>query len=408
MKIRGEDVLLQNENKKKIGIYLGVEPCGGGSFQYVQSVLFALNSLPSEQFEVTTFFLNDLWLKYLKKFTFKNKKIYSQRQLMDLGGWLAFKLATLFKIDIWKYKGIIAKISKFSKQFDAEKMDLIIFPSQVYFPAMVETKSVAVIHDLMHRYESFPESSSSLEYARREVLYISILNAATAIFVDSRLGVEQVIESYGEQFVDKLVVMPFTPPQYLFEGKDDELSENVILPDKFVFYPAQFWQHKNHKNLILAAYKLINKGIDIHLVFVGSKKNGYQEVKSLIEEYNLETNIHIIGYVSDALMRDLYRAARAMVMPSFYGPTNIPPLEGMAMGCPVAVSNKYAMPWQVGDGGLTFDPDNVEEIATVIEKLWIDDDLCENLSVKGKKRAKYFSQEEFNARFNKAISRLFS
>lgn len=66
---------------------------------------------------------------------------------------------------------------------------------------------------------------------------------------------------------------------------------------------------------------------------------------------------------------------------------------------------KRLMPWQVGEAGLTFDPKSVDEIATTLEKLWTDDDLCKTLAEKGKERAKYFSQERFNERFQKAIAK---
>ena len=139
------------------------------------------------------------------------------------------------------------------------------------------------------------------------------------------------------------------------------------------------------------------------MIFVGSKKNGYDFAINLIKELGLADNISVLGYVDDASMRYLYKHARAMVMASKMGPTNIPPLEGMAMGCPVAVANVYAMPWQVGDAGLVFDPYNVESMAEVIERLWIDDALCEELKVKGHKQIENFTQEKFNERFVKYV-----
>jgi len=50
-----------------------------------------------------------------------------------------------------------------------------------------------------------------------------------------------------------------------------------------------------------------------------------------------------------------------MIMPTFFGPTNIPPLEAIAVGCPVAVSNIYGMPHQLGDAALYFNPTRVEK-----------------------------------------------
>lgn len=390
---------------RKIGVYLGMEPYGGGAFQYDQSILSALKSLPEEEYKVVAFYEKDLWKEYLSAFPFFTKKVYTRRQLFDVPGALIWKAALHGLCDLAVFQGILTKVSKFSKQFDDENLDLIIFPAQEMLAAVVKTKSISVIHDLMHRYEKFPEAASPEQIRGRDFSYTNMCKASNMIFVDSEVGKQQVIECYGDKYADKIEVMPFTPPQYLFNEQEDKLPDDVTLPEKFIFYPAQFWAHKNHKNLILAVKKLKEKGIDIQLIFVGSKKNGYEEAMNLIHEKGLDENIHVLGYVSDSLMRILYRRARAMVMPSFFGPTNIPPLEGMAMGCPVAVSRVYAMPWQVGEAGLTFDPKSVDEIATTLEKLWTDDDLRKQMAEKGKERATYFSQERFNERFQKAIAK---
>ena len=402
------DVLLQEEGKKKyrIGVYLGVDPYCGGSFQYAQSILEALRVLFTEQYDIVAFYHNDLWQEYLSRFSFATKKVYLPRELFDWKGEILHRLVRLCGVNISKIRKLYATVSKFSQQFDNANLDLIIFPSQEMFSSLIKTKSIAVIHDLMHRYEKFPEVAASTEFKNREYSYNAICNAASIIFADSEVGKKHVIESYGEQYKSKIVVMPFAPPQYLFEDNTDVIPDDIKLPEKFIFYPAQFWKHKNHKKLVLAVSYLKQKGIDVHLVFVGSKKNGYQEIMEVIESQKLQNNVYVLGYVSDLLMKLIYKKARAMIMPTYFGPTNIPPLEGMAMGCPVAVSNVYAMPWQVGDAGLTFDPNSIDEIASTIEKLWTDDDLCKQMAVKGEERAKYFSQENFNKRFKDAIMKV--
>ena len=82
-------------------------------------------------------------------------------------------------------------------------------------------------------------------------------------------------------------------------------------------------------------------------------------------------------------------------MPTLFGPTNIPQLEAFELGCPVATSNIYGIPEQVGDAALLFNPESVDEIAGCIEKLWEDDKLCTELIEKGEKRAAKWGQKEF-------------
>ena len=86
-------------------------------------------------------------------------------------------------------------------------------------------------------------------------------------------------------------------------------------------------------------------------------------------------------------------------MPTYFGPTNIPPLEAMALGCPVAVSNKYAMPEQVGESGLLFNPDSPEEIAECIRKIWNDDELRMKMKELGYERINKWGQKEFENKF---------
>jgi len=75
-----------------------------------------------------------------------------------------------------------------------------------------------------------------------------------------------------------------------------------------------------------------------------------------------------------------------MVMPTFFGPTNIPPLEAFACGCPAAVSNVYGMPEQADGAALLFDPNSMEQMASVMERLWVDDELCRGLAIRGRQR----------------------
>lgn len=291
------------------------------------------------------------------------------------------------------------------RKIDSLKLDLVIFSGQEMLSALVSTKSFGVVHDLMHRYADFPEFHENHESEIRDFYCKNIYKAAERIFVDSEIGKKHVIESYGASGENKICILPFTPPQYLFEKDKMDLKFN--LPGKFIFYPAQLWFDKNHKNLLLAISFLKKNGLDVKLVLAGSKKNAFNEIVQLIATHSLEENVEILGYVSDDEMRYLYKHARAMVMPSFLGPTNIPPLEGMATGCPVAVSNVYAMPDQVGTAGLVFDPCNIEEIADVIERLWKDDELCRELSARGLERVKLFSQDVFNVKFQKIIREYF-
>lgn len=119
----------------------------------------------------------------------------------------------------------------------------------------------------------------------------------------------------------------------------------------------------------------------------------------MVIQLDLVDDVIFLGYVSDNAIGLLYRRARAMIMPTFSGPTNIPPLEAMKSGCPSAVSNIYAMPEQTKGAALLFDPESVEDMASAMAKLWEDDELCRELSERGKIVNSEWTKEHFDTCF---------
>ena len=231
-----------------------------------------------------------------------------------------------------------------------------------------------------------------------------MVKCSRGILVDSNIGKQQLVESYDVQ-PDRVHVLPTIPPKYIYSDRvPDNFNSRYSLPEKFIFYPAQFWSHKNHESLIKAIAALKHNLPDLKLVFVGSKKNGYDAAFKLVCDLGLKDSILFLGYVLNEDITEIYRRARAMVMPTFFGPTNIPPLEAFALGCPVAVSRIYGMPEQVGDAALLFDPGAVDEIADTIHRLWTDDSLCKLLKEKGLKKASAWGQPQFNNRLEEIVA----
>lgn len=351
---------------QKIGIILDCEPNWGGSFQYAQCLFEAVYGFSqTKETELLAFYIQLGWLDYLSGFNVKCIKIAGE-YIRD------------------------------TITIDSEKCMFVVGTAQTGWSVRLVTPVIEPIHDLMHRYEpGFAEVSENDTYERREQLFLSIVRNAAGILVDSREGARQVRESYGDCYKDKIFVLPFAAPHYLFGD-----GEKVELPfDKYFFYPAQFWTHKNHINLIRAVANLRDQGILVNFVFVGSKKNGYDAITKLIDELQLGEQIIILGYVSDEKMRFLYENACALIMPTFFGPTNIPPIEAVTLGCPVAVSNIYGMPEQLGDAALYFDPSNVDELAATMHNLWEDASLRKMLIKEGKQISNKFLQETFNKNF---------
>ena len=164
------------------------------------------------------------------------------------------------------------------------------------------------------------------------------------------------------------------------------------------------FRNKNHKNLLLAISKLYKQGIAVNVVFAGKLMYKYEEILSLVIKHNLQKQITFMGYVPDEYIKGVYLKSKGLVMPTFFGPTNIPPLEAIFVGRPVAVSNIYGMPEQLQDAALYFDPNDIDDIAEKLKLLWCDEPQRTQLIENGKKLVKSWNKKEFNKRFAEIVN----
>lgn len=380
--------------KKKIAVVLVTTPESGGGYQYALTVAECLKDLPASKYELIAICTHPIWRKWCRtnhvKYIMPKWSGHSMKQM---------ERNLRFPVYSRIYNACFTELGKTIRK---EKIDLLLFTEQSMYIPNLSTKIITPVHDLMHRYEpSYPEVKS--DYQRRELLFKCQAKYADFILTDSQLGKQQFTESYlgANKKKPYIVSVPFAVPCHILETRE----EYINVPAKFVFYPAQFWKHKNHINLVKAIHILKDKISDIHLILVGSEKNCCDDIKNYIVSNGLEDNVTILGFVSDGNITYLYTHAVGMIMPSYFGPTNIPPLEAMALGCPVAVSNRYAMPEQVGRAGLLFNPDSPEEIAECIRMLWTDPELRKELINRGYQRIQKWTRRDFKNRILKVVKR---
>ena len=142
---------------------------------------------------------------------------------------------------------------------------------------LLDIPTIVPIHDIQHRlHPEFPEVSSRNIWAEREFVCTQIAKYATRILVDSEIGKEDVVNAYRPD-PKKIVTLPFLPPNYLDaempESETQKFFSSNNLPEKYLFYPAQLWPHKNHINLVKAVTLLKKQGRTVNLILTGTKKN---------------------------------------------------------------------------------------------------------------------------------------
>lgn len=176
-----------------------------------------------------------------------------------------------------------------------------------------------------------------------------------------------------------------------------ELQKKYDLKDEFLLYTGVWRDHKNLLGLLSAVQILREKhGWTGQLVLTGRPDPVYAPaLLARVAELKLEDVVRLPGLVPEADLRALYQTARVYVFPSFYEGFGLPPLEAMASGTPVAVSNASCLPEVCGaENAVFFDPYSPADMAAKIASVWVDDALRQKLVARGLARVQQFGWTE--------------
>ncbi len=266
-------------------------------------------------------------------------------------------------------------------------------------PVYVDLPYLTIVWDLQHRLQPwFPEVSAHGIWDRREIYYSWLLKRAAVIIAGTETGRRE-IESLYQIPADHIHLLPHPTPQFALAAplRDPQPAlQRYGIPDGFLFYPAQFWAHKNHVNLLLAVRQLRDEyKIILPVVFVGSDPGNRGFVQKQVNELGLTAQVHFLGFISQEDLIDLYRSAFALTYVTLFGPENLPPLEAFALGCPVVASNVAGAQEQLGDAALLVDPRNPTQIALAIKSIYDDPKLRSTLIRRGCERASKWTARDF-------------
>lgn len=148
---------------------------------------------------------------------------------------------------------------------------------------------------------------------------------------------------------------------------------------------------KNHIRLI-AAYEAFRKATRLPwlLVLGGSDWHGVEAIRAAAAASTYASDIRFLGFIADAELPDLYRAAGAFVYPSLYEGFGFPPVEAMACGCPVISSTRGALAEVVADAAECIDPLDVPDLDTALRTLATDETRRRQLVAAGLANAQRF------------------
>jgi len=163
--------------------------------------------------------------------------------------------------------------------------------------------------------------------------------------------------------------------------------------ENFILYVGRINKMKNISGL-LTAYSRIHNKINHDLVIISDDKAALKhEIKKANINDKVMERIVFKENVSEEEKFDVMSKAKLLVSPTLYEGFGLPPVEAMACGCPVIVSNTSCIPEVCGEAAMYIDPYNTDSISDAIVKLIEDNDLRTKLIERSLKRAKRFSWE---------------
>jgi glycosyltransferase involved in cell wall biosynthesis len=250
----------------------------------------------------------------------------------------------------------------------ARDLDLVHYAVTIPLPHVDGVPTVLAMQDMQHR--EHPEWFSRAELLFRRFAYDAAARHATRVVTATRHARDQIVE-HLKIAVDRIDVIGHGIDHDRFAPGPDPGDAVCLaplgLPERFAFYPANIWPHKNHERLVEALAATEDR--ELHLVLTGQ---GYGRLEALLERaraLGVGARVRHLGHLPADTLPALYRAAQALVFPSLFEGFGIPIVEAMACGCPVAASNRSALPEVVGDAGVLFDATDAGQIAAALDRL---------------------------------------
>jgi glycosyltransferase involved in cell wall biosynthesis len=180
------------------------------------------------------------------------------------------------------------------------------------------------------------------------------------------------------------------------EKKISDVLEKYGLTRPYFLYVGRLEKKKNTPLLIEGFVKFKNSNPDRteKLVLIGDASYGFDEIKYIIQEFGIENDIVMPGWAGEQDMPYIFNGASAYILPSLHEGFGITILQALACGVPAIASDIPVLREVAGEAALFFNPHDKNDIAKIMEKLVVDENLKNELIERGLERVKEFSWEK--------------
>ncbi len=269
--------------------------------------------------------------------------------------------------------------------------DIFWAPTSYIIPAHFrssKTKVVITLHDLVALL--FPQNHNKKAIIIEKATIKKAIKNSAHIFAVSHSTADDITNKFAAKNISITPCAASSEFQKIPTTQCDKILAKFHLPPKFILSVGTLEPRKNHIKLIEAFNHLSPKHPDLHLVIAGGKGWQYEQIYETADQ---NSNIHLIGYVSQSELIALYNRAFLFAFPSLYEGFGIPPLEAMQCGCPVITADTSSLPEVVGDAAITVNPESSEELQAALAELVHNSRLREELITSGFPQSRKFSWE---------------
>jgi glycosyltransferase involved in cell wall biosynthesis len=274
-----------------------------------------------------------------------------------------------------------------------ERVDLWHCPFSDLRPRAPGVPAVVTVHDLQHEFH--PEFFASAELRHRRRYLPASCAAADHVIAVSEFTRRGVIDRFGIDAGRVTTIWEAPGRDVDWAGGPARVAEvrcRYALPERYAFYPAIPWPHKNHERLLEALALCRARGRrDLGLVLTGETAAAPGRLEALVRCLGLRGVVRALGYVPRADLPALYAGAVCLVHPSLFEGFGIPLVEAMHVGCPILAAEGTGLSEVAGDAALLFDPRDPEAIADAFEVVAGDAARAADLARRARVRASLFS-----------------
>lgn len=230
-------------------------------------------------------------------------------------------------------------------------------------PGKIKIPIYSTIHDVV--FLDMPELASKVGYLIRKYFYSRAYRLSKKIFTVSEFSKNRIEYFLGNK--KEIIVTYNGVSDFILEKPDEE-----YIKKDYLIFVGNIKRHKGLKVLLEAFIELKKEGYSYKLMIIGEKNNFKtkdKEVIKILEDQKVNKDIVFTGYVDNKELKKLIAEAKILIQPSLYEGFGIPPLEALALGTEVILSDIEVFKEIYSDLPVNFfEVNNVKELKKIILK----------------------------------------